>query len=90
MLDPVLFSHLLLPQDLYISTGLRDLVYSTLTVGVWEHRSFKDKQLGEVQFNSASFWKGFSTDPKKVVMDWYLIEAPVSLTNRYSSLPRLI
>lgn len=65
-------------------------MYSTLVVGVWEHRSFKDKQLGEVQFNSVPFWKGFSVDPTKVMMDWYLIEAPTSLTNRNASLPRLL
>lgn len=65
-------------------------MYSILVVGVWEHRSFKDKQLGEVQFNSVSFWKGFSVDPSKVVMDWYLIEAPSLPANKTATLPRMI
>lgn len=68
---------------------LRDLTYARLMVSVWEHRSFKDKLLGEVHFNSVSFWKGFVSDPTRVVQEWYPLEAP-SLTSPSStnSLPR--
>lgn len=76
-------------QDLVITAGLRDLTYSTLTVGVWEHRAFKDKLLGEVKFSTVQFWKGFVSDPSRVVQEWYQLEAPSSVNSSNSdSLPR--
>lgn len=67
-------------QDLLVEVALRDLTYSNLVVGVWEHRSFKDKLLGEVHFNKFQFWKSMVEDPHKMVKEWYPLVAPQSIT----------